>query len=55
MENTKNPIEAEQGIIQLQGLNQASKISSGNESLTSGNNVGFSLNLNDGNNALGQQ
>ncbi len=51
----KKSNEAEQGIIQLQGLNQASKISSGNESLTSGNNVGFSLNLNDGNNALGQQ
>lgn len=51
----KKSNEAEQGIAQLQGLNQTSDVSSENDSLASGNNVGFSLNLNEGNNGLGQQ
>ena len=51
----KKSNEAEQGISQLQGLNQTSSVGSENDSLASGNNVGLSLNLNDGNNALGQQ
>ena len=51
----KKSNEAEQGISQLQGLNQASSVSSENDSLASGNNVGLSLNLNEGNNGLGQQ
>ena len=51
----KKSNEAEQGISQLQGLNQTSSVSSENDSLASGNNVGLSLNLNEGNNGLGQQ
>ena len=51
----KKSNEAEQGISQLQGLEQGSSVNSGNDILASGNNVGLSLNLNDGNNALGQQ
>jgi hypothetical protein len=51
----KKSNEAEQGISQPQGLDQASSIGSGNNSIASGNNVGLLLNLNEGNNALGQQ
>lgn len=51
----KKPNEAEQGISQHQGLNQTSSVSSENDSLASGNNVSLSLNLNEGNNGLGQQ
>ena len=51
----KKSNEVTQEISQLQGLDQASSVSSGNDSLASGNNVGLSLNLNEGNNALGQQ
>ena len=51
----KKSNEAEQGISQLQGLNQTSSVSSENDSLVSGNNLGFLFNLNEGNNALGQQ
>ena len=51
----KKSNEAEQGTSQHQGLNQTSSVSSENDSLASGNNVGLSLNLNEGNNELGQQ
>ena len=51
----KKSNEAEQGISQLQGLEQASSVSSGGDTLLSGNNLGFLFNLNEGNNALGQQ
>jgi hypothetical protein len=51
----KKSNEVEQGISQHQGLNQTSSVSSENDSLASGNNVGLSLNLNEGNNGLGQQ
>jgi hypothetical protein len=51
----KKSNEAEQGISQIQGLDQASTVGSGNNSIASGNNVGLLLNLNEGNNALGQQ
>ena len=51
----KKSNEAQQGISQLQALKQASSVSSGGDTLLSGNNLGFLFNLNEGNNALGQQ
>ena len=51
----KKSNQAEQGISQIQGLDQTATVSSGGETLASGNNLGFLLNLNEGNNALGQQ
>jgi hypothetical protein len=51
----KKSNEAEQAISQIQGLKQTSGMSSGGDTLLSGNNLGFLLNLNEGNNALGQQ
>ncbi len=51
----KKSNEAEQAISQIQGLKQTSGVSSGGDTLLSGNNLGFLFNLNDGNNALGQQ
>ena len=54
-EKHKKSNEAEQGISQLQGLEQASSVSSEGDALLSGNNLGFLFNLNEGNNALGQQ
>jgi len=51
----KKSNEAEQGISQLQGLEQTSSVSSEGDALLSGNNLGFLFNLNEGNNALGQQ
>ena len=45
-----------QGVLQDQSTGQASEIFSENgDSAASGNNVALSFNLNDGNNALGQQ
>lgn len=51
----KKSNEAEQRISQLQGLNQSASVSSEGDSLASGNNLGFLFNLNEGENALGQQ
>ena len=51
----KKSNEAEQAISQIQGLEQSASVSSEGDSLASGNNLGFLLNLNEGNNALGQQ
>jgi hypothetical protein len=47
--------EAVQGIGQSTETVQLSECSSGNDTKASCNNLAFSLNLNDGNNALGQQ
>ena len=47
--------EAVQGIGQNTETLQASSCSSGNDTTASCNNVALSFNLNDGNNALGQQ
>ena len=45
-----------QGVLQDQFTVQSSEVFSENgDSATSGNNVALSFNLNDGNNALGQQ
>ncbi len=51
----KKTNEAEQGISQLQGLEQSSSVSSEGHSLLSGNNLEFLFDLNEGNNANGQQ
>ena len=51
----KKSNETEQAISQIQGLKQTSGVSSGGDTLLSGNNLGFLFNLNEGNNALGQQ
>ena len=47
--------DAEQLIGQSTSTEQAALCSSGNDTLASCNNVALSLNLNEGNNALGQQ
>jgi len=47
--------EAAQGIGQSTETLQASSCGSGNDTTASCNNVALSFNLNDGNNALGQQ
>ncbi len=47
--------EAAQGISQSTETTQLSACNSGNDTLASCNNVALSFNLNDGNNALGQQ
>ena len=47
--------EAVQGIGQSTETLQASECGSGNDTIASCNNVALSFNLNDGNNALGQQ
>ena len=51
----KKSNEALQGIGQDTETFQASSCGSGNDTTASCNNVALSLNLNDGNNALGQQ
>ena len=50
----KKSNESEQGINQLQGLDQSATVGSAGDNLLSGNNLGILLNLNEGNNALGQ-
>ncbi|HYF98844.1 MAG TPA: hypothetical protein VD815_02005 [Candidatus Saccharimonadales bacterium] len=47
--------DAEQFIGQSTSTEQIAVCDSGNDTLASCNNVGLSFNLNDGNNALGQQ
>ena len=47
--------EAVQGISQSTETAQLSECFSGNDTKASCNNLAFSVNLNDGNNALGQQ
>ena len=51
----KKSNEAAQGIGQGTETFQASSCGSGQDTLASCNNVALSFNLNDGNNALGQQ
>ena len=51
----KKSNEAFQGIAQDTETLQSSRCGSGNDTTASCNNVALSLNLNDGNNALGQQ
>jgi hypothetical protein len=51
----KKSNEAAQGIGQSTETLQASSCGSGNDTTASCNNVALSFNLNDGNNALGQQ
>jgi hypothetical protein len=51
----KKSNEAGQGIGQSTETLQASSCGSGNDTTASCNNVALSFNLNDGNNALGQQ
>jgi hypothetical protein len=51
----KKSNEAAQGIGQDTETFQASECGSGNDTTASCNNLAFSINLNDGNNALGQQ
>jgi hypothetical protein len=52
----KKSDDASQGLLQGQLTDQSSEVFSENGSSTaSGNNVDLSLNLNDGQNALGQQ
>ena len=51
----KKSNEAVQGIGQSTETLQASSCGSGNDTKASCNNLAFSVNLNDGNNALGQQ
>ena len=53
--NKRTNNEAVQGIAQSTETLQASSCGSGNDTIASCNNVGLSFNLNDGNNALGQQ
>lgn len=53
--NKKKSNEALQGIGQDTETFQASSCGSGNDTTASCNNVALSLNLNDGNNALGQE
>jgi hypothetical protein len=51
----KKSNEAIQDLEQFSGTGQASSCGSGNDTTASCNNVALSFNLNDGNNALGQQ
>jgi hypothetical protein len=51
----KKSNEAAQGIAQSTETAQLSECGSGNDTVASCNNVALSFNLNDGNNALGQQ
>ena len=51
----KTSNEALQKIGQSSGTLQSSECSSGNSTKASCNNLAFSLNLNEGNNALGQE
>ena len=51
----KKSNEAVQGIGQSTETVQSSECGSGNDTTASCNNLAFSVNLNDGNNALGQQ
>ena len=51
----KKSNEALQDIEQLSGTAQDSACGSGNDTTASCNNVALSFNLNDGNNALGQE
>ncbi len=51
----KTSNDAAQGIVQDTETLQQSRCGSGNDTTASCNNLAFSLNLNDGNNALGQQ
>ena len=51
----KKSNEAAQGISQDTETLQLSECNSGNDTKASCNNLAFSVNLNDGNNALGQQ
>ena len=51
----KKSNEAVQDIGQVSETAQLSECNSGNDTLASCNNVALSFNLNDGNNALGQQ
>ena len=51
----KKSNEAVQGIGQSTETLQSSSCGSGNDTKASCNNLAFSVNLNDGNNALGQQ
>ncbi|WP_458742761.1 hypothetical protein [Candidatus Nitrosocosmicus sp. T] len=51
----KKSNEAVQGIGQNTETFQLSECGSGDDTVASCNNLAFSLNLNDGNNALGQQ
>ena len=51
----KKSNEAVQGIAQSTETLQASECGSGNDTKASCNNLAFSVNLNDGNNALGQE
>ncbi len=51
----KKSNEALQGIGQSTETLQASSCGSGNDTTATSNNVALSFNLNDGNNALGQQ
>jgi hypothetical protein len=51
----KKSNEALQDLEQFSGTAQDSSCGSGNDTTASCNNVALSLNLNDGNNALGQQ
>ena len=53
--NKRTNNEAIQGIGQSTETAQLSECFSGNDTLASCNNVALSFNLNDGNNALGQQ
>ena len=53
--NKRTSNEAVQGIGQSTETAQLSECNSGNDTLASCNNVALSFNLNDGNNALGQQ
>ena len=51
----KKSNEAIQDLEQFSGTGQASSCGSGNDTTVSCNNVALSFNLNDGNNALGQE
>ncbi len=51
----KKSNEAAQGVAQSTATGQDSACGSGNDTLASCNNVALSFNLNDGNNAAGQQ
>ena len=53
--NKRTSNEAVQGIAQSTETAQLSECFSGNDTLASCNNVALSFNLNDGNNALGQE
>ena len=53
--NKRTNNEAVQDIAQVSETAQLSECFSGNDTLASCNNVALSFNLNDGNNALGQE